>query len=249
MSKAHAMPLIENKPAVPKEFNKIARRYDLATFLNQGYSEDLRLSAKRMGLRGDERVLDLCCGTGKSTRACLEALPNGQVVGVDFSEGMLSVARENLLATYGERVSFQLQDAMALDFPDESFDAIYMAYGIRNMSDAEACLRQLYRLLKPGGQVCFHEYSLAERWYARPYWWVLGYGFVVPFCTVLTGTSRIFRYLIKSVDRFLRPTAFVQALERTGFVRASAQPLPFWRAPILHTFRAYKPEHLPTAGK
>ncbi|MCB9641067.1 MAG: class I SAM-dependent methyltransferase [Myxococcales bacterium] len=242
MSEASSMPLIENKPAVPKEFNKIARRYDLATFLNQGYASDLRLSVERMGLQGDEKVLDLCCGTGKSTRPCLEALPKGHVIGVDFSEGMLEMAKANLSEKFGERVEFQLQDAMNLDFPEASFDAIFMAYGIRNMSDPEACLRQLYRLLKPGGQICFHEYSLADRWYARPYWLVLGYGFVVPFCTVLTGTSRIFRYLIKSVDRFLRPSAFLKALDAAGFVRTTAQPLRSWRAPILHTFRAYKPE-------
>jgi ubiquinone/menaquinone biosynthesis methyltransferase len=235
-----AAPLMENKAAVPKEFNKISRRYDLATFFHHGYAADLRSSVKRMELRGDERLLDLCCGTGKSTLPCLEALPRGSVVGVDFSEGMLEEAKRRLLPRFEGRIELQLQDAMALDFPDESFDVIFMAYGIRNMPDPEACLRQLSRLLKPGGQICFHEYSLANRWYARPYWLVLGYGFVLPFCTLLTGTSRIFRYLIKSVDRFPRPTDFLKMLEEAGFEGGVAQPLGFWRAPILHTFRAFK---------
>ena len=63
--------LIENKAFVPKEFNKISKKYDWATKMSQGYQDDLDASARRMNLRGDEKLLDLCCGTGKSTMACL----------------------------------------------------------------------------------------------------------------------------------------------------------------------------------
>ncbi|MFI5238110.1 MAG: class I SAM-dependent methyltransferase, partial [Ignavibacteriales bacterium] len=81
--------LIQNKKEVPSEFDKIAKRYDLATFLSQGYQKDLQTSVDRLNLKGDEYLADLCCGTGKSTIACLNNLPDGRVIGIDNSEGML----------------------------------------------------------------------------------------------------------------------------------------------------------------
>jgi len=75
--------LIQNKKEVPSEFNRIAKRYDLATTLSQGYQKDLQTSVDRMNLIGNEYLADLCCGTGKSTIACLNNLPNGKVIGID----------------------------------------------------------------------------------------------------------------------------------------------------------------------
>jgi hypothetical protein len=91
-------------------------------------------------------------------------------VAVDNSKEMLEAAKQKLEIPYKGKVSFQLQDAMLLDFPDNSFDAIFMAYGIRNMPDYDKCVQNLYRILKPGGTICFHEYSLAENFYAKAYW-------------------------------------------------------------------------------
>ena len=63
--------LLENKKSVPYEFNNVAKKYDFATFLSQGYQKDLLLSVERMNLNGNEYIADLCCGTGKSTLACI----------------------------------------------------------------------------------------------------------------------------------------------------------------------------------
>jgi ubiquinone/menaquinone biosynthesis methyltransferase len=234
----NASVLLENKKVVPAEFDKIANKYDIATYLSQGYMDDLRISAQRMNLKGNETVLDLCCGTGKSTLACLEQVPNGNVVGVDNSSEMLAVANKKL-TTYNN-CSFQLQDAMLIDFADNSFDAIFMAYGIRNMPDYEKCVANLYRILKPGGTLCFHEYSLANNFYSKPYWAIMGYGFIVPFCTLLTGNFTIFNYLIKSVFTFLQPNEFIALLKKQQFKNVTATPLKSWRKPLLHTFLATK---------
>lgn len=237
----NAAELIANKAEVPGQFDKIARRYDVATFLSQGYAEDLRTSVARMQLRGDELLADLCCGTGKSTRACLEHLPHGRVIAIDNSEGMLQRARQSLTDYIPQQLELARQDVMALDYPDHHFDAIFMAYGIRNMPDARACLHNLHRMLKPGGVVCFHEFSLVPHVLARFYWRVLGYGLIVPFSGLLTGDFAIFRYLIRSVLAFPAPPAFVDMLHTAGFVEARALPLKSWRRPILHTFLARKP--------
>jgi ubiquinone/menaquinone biosynthesis methyltransferase len=234
--------LIQNKGEVPSEFNRIAKRYDLATFLSQGYQKDLQTSVDRMNLKGDEHLADLCCGTGKSTIACLNNLPNGKVIGIDNSEGMLKAAREKLIPKFGEdKVTFIQQDVMNLDLNDNSLDAIFIAYGIRNMPDFEKCVKNLYRVLKPGGKICFHEYSISKSFASKIYWKFLGNFLIIPFAGLTTGSTKIFRYLIKSVETFLSPNEFTDLIKRAGFENTRHTPLDSWRKPILHTFIAQKP--------
>jgi ubiquinone/menaquinone biosynthesis methyltransferase len=234
--------LIQNKKEVPSEFNRIAKRYDLATFLSQGYQQDLQTSVDRMNLKGNEYLADLCCGTGKSTIACLNKLPNGKVIGIDNSEGMLEAAREKLLPKFGkDKVTFAQQDVMNLDLADNSLDAIFMAYGIRNMPDFEMCVRNLQRVLKPGGKICFHEYSISKSITSKLYWKFLGNFLIIPFAGLTTGSTKIFRYLIKSVETFLSPDEFTKLLKKAGFENIKHAPLGSWRKPVLHTFVAQKP--------
>jgi len=233
--------LINNKSFVPKEFNKISSSYDFATGLSHGYQDDLDTSAKRMMLKGNEYLLDLCCGTGKSTLACLKQLPNGKIVGVDNSEGMLLEANNKFATEVADgKLSFILNDAMNLDFPDNTFDAVFMAYGLRNMPDYEKAIKGIHRILKPGGKICIHDYSLADNPFAKVYWAVLGYGFILPFCTILSGSSKIYSYLIRSVLTFLNPGQISALLEKNGFENVSALPHANWRRPILHSVIAVK---------
>lgn len=233
--------LIQNKAEISSEFNRIARRYDLATLLSQGYQKDLQTSVDRMNLKGNEYLADLCCGTGKSTIACLNKLPDGKVIGIDNSGCMLRTANEKVYTKYGkEKVQFDKQDVMYLDFNENSLDAIFMAYGIRNMPDFEICVNNLYSFLKPGGKICFHEYSISNTFFSRLYWKILGYLFIIPFAGLATGSTKIFRYLIKSVEKFLSPNDFVVLLQKAGFKNIKHLPLGSWRKPILHTFIAEK---------
>lgn len=229
--------LINDKKAVPKEFNRIGKRYDLATSLSFGYQEDLDFSASKLNLTGGERVLDLCCGTGKSSAAVLKHCPDIQLTGVDNSEIMLEVARQKF-----PNVTFELEDAMELSYPDESFDAIFMAYGLRNMPDTDKSLTHLYRLLTPGGRLVVHDYSLQNNHLARIYWMIMGYGFILPFCTVLTGSSRIFRYLVRSVLTFKTQSTIVERMKVASFQSVECKPHPNWRRPIQATFVAVKPD-------
>jgi len=233
--------LFLNKSEVPREFNRIAQSYDFATQLSQGYQYDLDESARRMQLNGSERVLDLCCGTGKSTLACLNQLPNGQIIGVDNSEGMLAEAQARFAAEMQNgHVKFKLKDAMQLDFPDNSFDAVFMAYGLRNMPDYEKAIQGIHRVLKPGGKLCIHDYSLSGSLFSKMYWTVLGYGFIVPFCTLLSGSSRIYTYLVKSVLHFLSPSQMEGLLVANGFEKVQVAPHASWRKPILYSVIAVK---------
>lgn len=150
------MPLA--KADVPGEFDRVARSYEYLTGLNPGYRRHLRLSAARLDVPSDGDLLDLCCGTGASTRALLAEHPDARMTAADGSAGMLAEARRRLPE---DRVRLLQADAMN---PRASgiagpFDAIMMAYGIRNMSDPDRCLANLLEILRPGGSICFHEYS------------------------------------------------------------------------------------------
>ena len=233
---------LHDKKDIPAAFNSIAKRYDLATLLSQGYQQDLQTSVDRMKLKGRELVADLCCGTGKSTIACLNNLPDGTVIGIDNSEGMLRVARKKLSAQVeNAKVRFVQQDVMNLTLDDVCVDAIFMAYGIRNMPDVARCLKNLRRLLKPGGTICFHEYTINKSFFSRLYWRCISYLFIIPFAGLLTGSTGIFHYLITSVERFLSPEEFTYLLRQEGFEDVTHAPLGGWRKPILHTFLAHKP--------
>jgi ubiquinone/menaquinone biosynthesis methyltransferase len=229
--------LLENKQAVPKEFNRIASRYDFTTGLSQGYQADIVRSASYLALKGDETVLDLCCGTGRSVRAILQYLSTGRVIGIDNSEEMLAVARKKLSGEIEKgKVEFHLRDAMHLDYPDGHFSHIFVAYGLRNMPDYGKFLESMYRLLKPGGRLVIHDYSLVDRWYARPFWLWLGYLFIIPIGVVSTGSSKIFSYLVNSVLQFLKPAEVENLMREKKFVEVSSHPQKSWRNPILRTF-------------
>lgn len=241
MQKTSASILHDNKKIVPKEFNKIADKYDFATAMSQGYQDDLNRSGNLLQLKGDETVVDLCCGTGKSTAAFLSKITSGKIICVDNSEGMLDVARQKFSKEIAAgKIEVSLQDAMQLNFAPASVDAIFMAYGLRNMPDYESCIEHLYRILKPGGQLVIHDYSLSDSWYSKPLWAFLGYGFIVPFCAVVSGSANIYTYLIKSVLHFLNPGQITDLLEKKGFKEIQVLNHPSWRRPILHSFRAVK---------
>ena len=180
--------LLKNKSNVPFEFNRVAKKYNLATFLSQGYQSDLQRSADHLNLKGNELVLDLCCGTGKSTISCLKHITSGKVIGIDNSEEMLRVAKENYSKKYDRnKLEFVQKDVMDLDFEDNSVDAIFMAYGIRNMPDYKKAMLNLFRILKPNGKIVFHEYSLNESFVSHLYWKILGYGLIIPLSTFISG--------------------------------------------------------------
>jgi ubiquinone/menaquinone biosynthesis C-methylase UbiE len=234
---AGSLPL--RKAAVPAAFDRVAFSYDLLTGLNPGYQQHLRLSARRLRLSGLPRVLDLCCGTGLSTRALLDEYPGARIVALDASPGMLAVARRKV----GDRARFVEGDAMdpaAAGLPGP-FDGILMAYGIRNMPDPDGCLRRLRQLLVPGGIVCFHEYSVADSGWSRAVWNLVTLGVVIPGGLLTSGTTRIYRYLRRSVLDFDGVQAFESRLRAGGFTDVHTEPVGGWQRGIVHSFLARRP--------
>jgi ubiquinone/menaquinone biosynthesis C-methylase UbiE len=231
------------KAGIFSAFNDVAPRYDLLSGLNPGYRKHLRWSAERLGLEREgegSRILDLCCGTGLSTEPLVQLYPKASITGLDLSSGMLEKARkkESLRS-----VTFVCGNGMepAASGVKGPLDAVLMAYGIRNMPDADACLANVIELLAPGGVICFHEYSVADSRWSRAVWNAVTFGIVIPLAFVTTGSTEIFRYLRRSVLEFDGRRAFEARLERAGFTSVETLPMDGWQRGVVHTFRARRP--------
>jgi ubiquinone/menaquinone biosynthesis C-methylase UbiE len=159
---------------------------------------------------------------------------------MDASAGMLAEARRRLPAG---RVQVLQGDAMnpAANGVTGPFDAVLMAYGIRNMPDVDGCLANLLDLLRPGGSVCFHEYSVADSKTARATWNAVSFGVIIPGGLLTSGTTRLYRYLRRSVLEFDGVAGFEERLRRLGYTDVRTEPMDGWQRGIVHSFLARKP--------
>ncbi len=224
---------------VARAFDGVARRYDLMTGMNPGYRRHLRMSAERIGAPPGGRLLDLCCGTGLSTSALREVYPAAELVGLDASAGMLAQARAKteLNATFHRG---DATDPGGAGVPG-TFDGILMAYGIRNVPDRDRCLANVLELLRPGGRICFHEYSVRDDSVRRWIFNAICAGFIEPAGLVTSGDASIYRYLRESVNDFDGVRAFEERLERAGFTDVHTLPMDGWQRGIVHSFLASRP--------
>lgn len=138
-------------------FNAIAPRYDiLNTILSFNCDRRWRsFTVAQTGLTPGGNALDVCCGTGMlSLELARVVAPGGQVVGLDFAAAMIEVARRHVAASsYGHFVKLVEGNAMSLPFPDDSFDCATVAFGLRNLPDVKQGLREMQRVVRPGGRV------------------------------------------------------------------------------------------------
>jgi demethylmenaquinone methyltransferase / 2-methoxy-6-polyprenyl-1,4-benzoquinol methylase len=194
-------------------FDRIAPVYD---FMNHAMTLGLdrrwrRLAARAVVHQGDD-VLDSCCGTGDL--AIEDARLGGRVTGLDFSEPMLERARRK-----APELEWVRGDALALPFADESFDAATVGFGIRNVADLEAGLRELARVLRPGGRLGVLEIT-RPRGVLRPFF-RLWFDVLVPLAGKVLPGGAAYTYLPASVRRFPGPADLARALERAGFTAVS----------------------------
>ncbi len=217
-------------------FASIARSYDLNNTLHSfGRDAAWRRAAVRMaGLRANDVVLDAACGTGELTRAFARATPRpAQVIGLDFTPEMLDLARAKApvassCSTSPPRVSYEQGDAMALPYPDASFDVVSIAFGIRNVADPSRALREFRRVLRPGGRLVVLEFATP----ANPLI-AAGNAFycgrVMPLTATLISRDRsgAYRYLPRSVGSFVTRERMREMIAQAGFARVADEALTF----------------------
>jgi demethylmenaquinone methyltransferase/2-methoxy-6-polyprenyl-1,4-benzoquinol methylase len=195
--------------AVRDMFDRIAPVYDL---MNRAMSLGLDVRWRRMtaraAVRPGDRVLDACCGTGDLALADHEA--GGNVTGLDFSERMLARARRK-----SDAIEWVRGDATELPFPEDTFDAVTVGFGVRNLEDLESGLRELARVLRPGGRLGCLEITRPTG-ALRPFFRLWFDGLVPLAGRVLPGGSA-YTYLPASVKRFPGPEDLAAVMERAGF--------------------------------
>jgi demethylmenaquinone methyltransferase/2-methoxy-6-polyprenyl-1,4-benzoquinol methylase len=189
-------------------FDRIAPVYDaMNRVMTAGLDRRWRELAAKVVLPGD-RVLDACCGTGDLALAARRR--GGAVTGLDFSPVMLERARRK-----GPDVEWVQGDLLALPFPDASFEAATVGFGVRNVADLPLALRELRRVLVPGGRVAVLEIT-QPRGVLRPFYRLWFDGIVPALGRVLPGGDA-YTYLPASVRRFPGPDALATLLEDAGF--------------------------------
>ncbi|HEY0319428.1 MAG TPA: bifunctional demethylmenaquinone methyltransferase/2-methoxy-6-polyprenyl-1,4-benzoquinol methylase UbiE [Pyrinomonadaceae bacterium] len=210
-------------------FAHIAGRYDLLNHLLSGNTDKRwrRLVAKRLQTAlssPDARALDVACGTGDLSLA-LVAATGARVTGLDFCRPMLDLAARKAVDGAAKRCVFIEGDALRLPFKDVTFDAVSIAFGLRNLSSVEGGLRELLRVLRPGGRACILEFS-------RPV--VPGFSKLFQFYFthvlpriggVISGSSSAYEYLPASVSRFPDQKQLALMMREAGFEEVEYQNL------------------------
>ncbi|HET7294787.1 MAG TPA: ubiquinone/menaquinone biosynthesis methyltransferase [Vicinamibacteria bacterium] len=230
---AMAGPLATPTPGAPEKravrsmFDRIAPRYDL---LNRLLSAGIDVRWRRravdlLGLGGSGRVLDLCTGTADLMIEWLERGPGCSGIGLDLSTEMLRLAAHKLRARSHPLRGFLLGgDAERLPFRSASFDGAMVAFGIRNVGDVDGALREVARVLRPGGRLVILEFGMPSG--ALGVLYRLYFARVLPFVGgLVSGDRGAYRYLPDSVRRFDAPEELAARLLRAGFGALEARRL------------------------
>lgn len=224
-------------------FDRSAGAYDRLVAANPGYHHHLRRAAARLRLPhggAGLHVLDAGCGTGASTAALLTTAPHARITAVDASAGMLDQARAKPWPRHPRFVHTRVEDLAAAGVTGP-FDAIFAGYLLRNVTDPDTVLASFHRLLRPGGVLGVHEYTLTGAWAHRARWSAVCWAVVIPASALARGDRALHRHLWRSVLRFDTASALRDRLVAAGFPRVRIAPAGGWQRGVAHTFVAHRP--------
>src|SRR5882757_7798373 len=224
------VPLADKQGLVDDVFHSVARRYDLMNDLMSGglhraWKEALVTAVNPPKGRAPFALLYLAGGTGDVAFRVADRGGRGvRVTVADINTEMLAVGRERAEKA-GRDIKFIDANAEALPFPDRSFDAVTIAFGIRNVPRIDEALGQALRVLKTGGHFLCLEFSTVDVPGLDALYDLYSFNVIPALGRAVTGDAEAYRYLVESIRRFPRPHAFADMVAAAGFRRASAQPL------------------------
>jgi demethylmenaquinone methyltransferase / 2-methoxy-6-polyprenyl-1,4-benzoquinol methylase len=199
-------------------FDRIAGVYDLMnTAMSAGLHHRWReRAADRAELAPGQAALDVCCGTGDLALALAARVGvEGEVLGCDFSEPMLDLAREKAAARGLGQVRFEWADALELPYKDGRFDAVSVGFGARNLADLDRGLAEMTRVLMPGGRLVILEITQPRR-PPLSLFYSLWFDRIVPVLGTLAGDRAAYTYLPRSVRGFPSPAGLAQRMDAAG---------------------------------
>jgi len=215
-------PLRQQDPEfVRRTFSAIAGRYDLANHLLSGGLDFVWRArvARLVAARKPARILDLATGSGDLAIALQKACPSALVVGADFCLPMLEEARR-------KQVPFLVQaDGLALPFADGSFDAVTVAFGLRNMASWEKALREMGRVLRPGGLLVVLDFSLPPRGPLRTIYRLYLHHLLPLVAGWTTGRAEAYEYLGESIEKFPHGSGMTALINACGFEARRPRPM------------------------
>ena len=222
------------KEQVARMFNNIAHRYDfLNHFLSLGIDKRWRKKAiKELTSLKPKKILDIATGTGDLAMAAL-ALNPSEIVGIDISDEMLLYANQKVKKAGKDNIiRFEKGDSEHLRYPDHTFDAAMVAFGVRNFENVQQGINEIYRILAPGGKVVVLEFSRPRNLVIRKIYDFYFLKIVPFFGKLFSNDRRAYHYLPESVGVFPDGASFLHFLENTGFTDLTCNPLTFGIASI-----------------
>lgn len=211
----------ENKGAqVEQMFDSIAENYDtLNHTMSMGIDRSWRkkgiLSLKHLNPRS---ILDIATGTGDLAIQAYSLLTPNSILGIDISEKMMEVGAQKVAkAGLSDAIKFEKQDCMNLDIADNTFDAAMVAFGIRNFEDLDKGLKEILRVLKPGGQLMILELSTPRKFPMRQGFWLYSRLFIPTIGRIISKDKTAYSYLPKSIEAFIQGKDMVNVLIKNGY--------------------------------
>ena len=224
---------------IAKMFDRISPKYDrLNHLLSFNIDKTWRKkTAKAVAKSQPKTILDLATGTADLAIALAKYNPQAHIIGVDISEKMLEIGKAKI-AKQGldNQIDLRLGDAAALPFESQFFDAVTVAFGVRNFENLQQGLSEICRVLKPNGQVYILEFSMPERFPIKQAYRLYFKQILPKIGKQVSKDDWAYSYLPESVERFPKPAAFLQTLNDNGLSEASTRSLT-WGIATLYTAR------------
>lgn len=211
-------------------FNNISGKYDfLNHFLSMGIDKIWRkIAIKKLKKTSPSDVLDVATGTGDFAIEINRQIPDANIKGVDISEGMVSVGKTKIeKLKLGNKISLGIGDCANLEFDDESFDGVTVAFGVRNFEDLEKGLSEIYRVLRKNGTIIVLEFSKPRLFFVKSLYYFY-FRRVLPFIGKLVSKDDFaYKYLPQSVNAFPCREEFTAILSKVGFKNSCYKNLTF----------------------
>lgn len=205
---------------VRRMFDKIAPTYDkLNHTLSLGIDRRWRRKAvDALGKHQPQDILDIATGTGDFAMLMARRIQPRHITGADISEGMMDVGRKKVKeAGLQDTISFQREDCLSLTFPDGTFDAVTSAYGVRNFQDLDQGLREMQRVLRPGGHLLIVELTPPPRFPMKQLFWLYAHVAMPLIGRLISHDDSAYTYLPRTMEAFPQAEEMESILHRAGF--------------------------------
>jgi len=220
----------EKAQQVEQMFDNIAHSYDK---LNHRLSWNIDKGWRRKAIQAlapykPQSLLDIATGTGDFAILAARMLQPTRLVGADISEGMMQIGRQKVAALGLDHVvSFEKEDCLHLSYNSDTFDAVTAAFGIRNFSDLDAGLREMYRVIKPGGHLSIVELTTPVKFPMKQLFHIYSHTILPIYGRLISRDTSAYSYLTKTIEAFPQGENMVHILMKAGFAEASFRRLTF----------------------